>query len=61
MEPRAAPAATRGTFSCPGTASTTRKTGTMTDAEHEDHNTPNKQKHLKSLVLGLELAENQEA
>ena len=51
MEPRARPAATRGQQPGPDTASTTRKTGTRTDTEHEDHNTPNKRKHLKSLVL----------
>ncbi len=52
MEPRARPAATRGQQLCPDTASTTGKTGTKTGAEHEDHNTPNKRKHLKSVVLG---------
>ena len=51
VEPRARPVATRGQQPCPDTSSTTGKTGTGTDTEHEDHNTPNKQKHLKSLVL----------
>ena len=53
MEPRARPAATRGQQPSPDTASATGKTGTRTDTEHEDHNTPNKRKHLKSLVLGM--------
>jgi hypothetical protein len=51
VEPRARPAATRGQQPCPDTASTTGKTGTRIETEHEDHNTPNKRKHLKSLVL----------
>jgi hypothetical protein len=50
--PPARPAATRGHLLCPDTASATGKTGTRTDTGHEDHNTPNKRKHLKSLALG---------
>jgi hypothetical protein len=51
VEPRARPAATRGQQPRPVTASATGKTGTRADTEHEDHNAPNKRKHLKSLVL----------
>jgi hypothetical protein len=52
VEPRARPVATGGHPPCPGTASATGKTGTRTDMGHEDHNTPNKRKYLKSLALG---------
>ena len=52
MEPRAIPAATRGPQPSPHRAATTAKPDFKTGIEHKNGNTPERHKHLKSLVLG---------
>ena len=51
MEPRAIPAATRGPQPSPHRAATTAKPDFKTGIEHKNGNTPERHKHLKSLVL----------
>ena len=51
VEPRAGPAATRGSCPCPHGGDTTTKTDSRTRTEHERRYTPERPKHLKSLVL----------
>ena len=51
MEPRAIPAATRGTKPWPHSGSGTTKPDSKTNTEHESGNNPECRKHLKSLVL----------
>lgn len=53
MEPRAIPAATRGTNPCPHSSGGTTKPDSKIGTEHQSGNTPEHHKHLKSLVLGL--------
>ena len=53
MEPRAAPATTRGRKPCPHPGSVTTKTYSKTDTEHKASNAPERLKHLKSLVLAI--------
>ena len=52
VEPRATPAATRGSQPSPHRAATTTKPDFKTGTEHQNRNTPERHKHLKSLVLG---------
>ncbi len=51
VEPRAAPAATRGPNLCPHTGNATTKTDSRTETEHEHCYTSESLKHLKSVVL----------
>ena len=56
MEPRAIPAATRGLKSCPHSRGVPTQPDSKTETEHDNGNNPERRKHLKSLVLGLEAA-----
>ena len=56
VEPRARPAATRGPRPCPQTGNAATKTDSRTDKEHERRYTPESPRHLKSLVLAVEVA-----
>ena len=49
MEPRAGPAATRGSRPCPHAGDTTTETDSRTRTEHEKRYAPGRPKHLKWL------------
>jgi hypothetical protein len=50
------PAATRGQEPCPCITIATTKTDSKTDTEQKSGNVPEYRKHLKSLVLGVQVA-----
>ena len=54
MEPRAAPAATRGRKPYPHPASASRETDSKIGTDHDGGNTPGDYQHLKSVVLGYD-------